>query len=197
MCACTEDHVWSWLACKKLSVHGIWIINKVSPVQRIDRNPFLWTVLCNIRYQQPAGNVYRVLQHAFIIFFNVSPFHIPFHIFHSVFHSIFHSILHFTFYSFLGWGHERSDLLWFLWMNYSTTEHNATKLITSFHSGSTADSSDINISLLFKNTQNHQKLACMFSPTFANFKMSLKHWTRTAYMPTQAEQNIIVQTILL
>ena len=68
-----------------------WIINKVSPVQWIGRNPFLWTVLCNIRYQQPTGNVYRVLQHAFIIFFQRFP--IPFRV-----PSI--PILHSTFYSF-------------------------------------------------------------------------------------------------
>ena len=74
---------------EKLSIHAYELLIRsvsVSPVQRIGRNPFLWTVLCNIRYQQPAGNhVYRVLQHMLLSSsFNVSPFHIPFH---SPFHS--------------------------------------------------------------------------------------------------------------
>ena len=54
--------------------------------------PVSLSVLCKIRYQQPADNVYRVLQHAVITFFNVSrafhiparvPFHIPFYSFYS------------------------------------------------------------------------------------------------------------------
>ena len=52
------------------------------------KTPISLSVLRKIRYQQPADNVYRVLQHAVITFFNVShafhipvrvPFHIPFH----------------------------------------------------------------------------------------------------------------------
>ena len=49
------------------------------------KTPVSLSVLCKIRYQQPADNVYSVLQHVFITFFNVShsifrvPFHIPFH----------------------------------------------------------------------------------------------------------------------
>ena len=58
------------------------------------KTPVSLSVLCKVRYQQPADNIYRVLQHAFITFFNISLFHIPFHIpfrvpFHIPFHSAF------------------------------------------------------------------------------------------------------------
>ena len=47
-----------------------------------DKTPVSLSVLCKVRYQQPADNIYRVLQHAFT---NISPFH-------SIFHSVFHYI---------------------------------------------------------------------------------------------------------
>ena len=56
--------------------------------------PVSLPVLWKVRYQQPADNVYSVLQHAFIIFFLFPPFHILFHIpfgvpFYIPFHSAF------------------------------------------------------------------------------------------------------------
>ena len=68
------------------SIWGSLRFAPIRSVQRIGRNLFLLTVLCNIRYQQPTGNVYRVLQHASIIFFQrfpiprSIPYSIPFRI---------------------------------------------------------------------------------------------------------------------
>ena len=46
------------------------------------KTPISLSVLCKVRYQQPADNVYRVLQHAFIIIFQhfPIPYSIPFRI---------------------------------------------------------------------------------------------------------------------
>ena len=91
--------LWLYTAYVSLSInYTVWIINnefKCAQMSVNGKTPVSLSVLCKIRYQQPADNVYRVLQHAVITFFNVSH-----SIFQSVFHSIFHFIPHYSFYSF-------------------------------------------------------------------------------------------------
>ena len=63
-------------------------------------------------------------------------------------------------------------------MNNSTTEHDAMKLIASFHSKSTAHSNDINISYcekIPKIGENPLIIDLAFHPNFAIFAMYSNH----------------------
>ena len=71
-------------------------------------------------------------------------------------------------------------ILWFLWMNNSTTEHDTTKLITSFYSESSAHSNDVNISCnekIPKIGENPLIIDLAFHQNFAIFAMCSKHQT--------------------
>ena len=85
-------------------------------------------------------------------------------------------------------------------MNNSATEHDTTKLITSFQSGSNVHSNDINISYILKISQIIENLLIIdlaFYPNFAIFCNYLKTLSNLYQQTRHLELNRMIQMILL